>query len=374
MITLGGRAVATTSADPIEVNTLQASSTAGIPAVDLLGSIVSTDPTGVVLVRHGDEGVVFALQQGRVVGAFGTGPRGSMQAWSQAARTQEIERAMARPGRSGVGLVRLFVERCVLEHLPMATEVGSTVSVLRGDVRWTGSRLDLEDAPSLQHLLMDFARESDDCQLIEVRLQPLSRIVVPLSPPLQTACTLQSGGAGSDGETSFGDLESEDASEGEGAHKVLWAVWRMCDGMSSIDAVAERSVFGRAPTLRALDELRRRRCVQLSDSGQGTVMALPDLKVLARRAAEAVPTEPDVPKGEPTVVHEDAVAKRGGAYGPRRLLVVLAVAVGLAAVGVAAWLLTGSRQAGPSATGNARSSEIPELGGARPSPRGSLPG
>lgn len=287
VVTLGGRAVATTNPDPMMVNTLQASSTAGMPALDVLGNLVVNDPTGVVVVRQGVEGLTFALRHGRVVGAFGTGPRGSMQAWSQAARTQEIEKAVSMPGRSGVGLARLFIERCVLEHLPMTTEIGAIVSVFRGDVEWTGSMLEVEDAPSLRHLLMEFARETDDRNQVEQRLQPLSRFVVPMAPPLQSADSTRSLGSQAGDEADFGEGEPEN----DEPHTVLWTVWKICDSVSSIDVVAGRSVFGRAPTLRALEELQRRGCVRLVKPAQETMMVLPDIEVPPPPAAAAEPPE-----------------------------------------------------------------------------------
>ena len=335
-IMLGGRPIATVSPDPLQVNRLQASSTVGMPGLDLLGNIVSTAPTGVVVVQQGVEGVAFALDEGRVIGAFGTGPRGSMQAWSQAARTQEIAEAVSGPRTAGVGLARLFIERCVLEHLPMATEVGSVVTVLRGDVRWTGTTLAADDAPGLQPLLMEFARESDDCKVIERRLQPLSRLAVPIAPPLQDAASLKSPSPSA--EDDFGQLG--DADEADDPHQVLWAVWRMCSVDASIDAIAEQSVFGRAPTLRALDELRRRGCVHFADGDQATLMAIPRLHLPPPAAPS--PTPPQVEEAIAAPLHVGPARRTG-------LVVAMGIALGCAVIGGAFWLGMNSAQK-PAAT------------------------
>ena len=283
VVTLGGRAVATINADPSMVNTLQASSTAGMPALDLLGGLVSNQPSGVVVVRQGVEGLTFALEDGRVVGAFGTGPRGAMQSWSALAREQVV-----RDG-GDASLSRLFLRRCVLEHLPMTTEIGAIVSVFRGDVRWSGETVEVEHAPRLQHLLMDFARETDDCKVLERKLQPLSRLAVPLAPPSPSAEPGTDAG-GDENEDDFGGLGEDVDDEGEA---ILTAVWKMCDNVSSIDAIAERSVFGRMATLGALETLQRRDHIRLVKAAQDTLLVLPDIELPPPAATTLADPSPD---------------------------------------------------------------------------------
>lgn len=260
-ITLANHAIATVSENRERVNVIRATSAEGMPAIEVLGGLASRDPTGVVLIGHGEDGLAFALQSGRVVAAFGTGVRGSMSDWAKAARVQDMQRWSTPRRGAGVELVRMFIERCVLERLSLATEVGSVLSVLRGDVEWLGSTLETSDAPSLHHLLMDHARETDDCALLERRLAPLDRLVVPITvpeapPPARPHLRV----AEEEAECSFADLN--DAPQ-DAPVEVLRAVWSLCDGTSSLEDVANGSMFGRASTLRALCELRTTSCVEL---------------------------------------------------------------------------------------------------------------
>lgn len=275
-ITLANQAVATTSGDPNRVHKIRATSAEGMPAIEVLGGLASRDPTGVVVIGHGHDGLAFALENGRVVAAFGTGHRGSLRDWAKAARAQDMQQWSAPRNGAGVEIVRMFVERCVLERLSLAIKVGSVLSVLRGDVEWLGSTLDASYAPSLHHLLMDHARESDDTALLEQRLAPLERLVVPITVPQERTHSTPPLRAVSNGdECSFEELNGapEDA-----PLEVLRAVWSLCDGSSSLDALANQGMFGRARTLRALCELRTHRCIEL-------IPALEETRVIDKVAA-----------------------------------------------------------------------------------------
>ncbi len=261
-ITLANQPIATVSGDRTRVHNLRATSAEGMPAIEVLGGLASRDPSGVVLVGHGHDGLAFALEKGRVVAAFGTGERGSLNAWSQVARTQDVQSWSDRRDGAGVALVRSFIERCVLERLWLATEVGSVLSVLRGDVTWVGSTLDAEHAPYLHHLLMDHARESDDTAMLERRLAPLDRLVVPLTAPEQSTQRGHLHAVPSEDECSFAELDDDD--EEAAPFEVLRAVWKLCSAHASLDTLANRGMFGRARTLRALDELCKRGCVELA--------------------------------------------------------------------------------------------------------------
>ncbi len=281
-ITLADLAVATVSGDRNRVNNIRATSAEGMPAIEVLGGLASRDPTGVVLIGHGAEGLAFALESGRVVAAFGTGARGSMTEWAKTARAQDMQRWRSPRRGAGVEIVRMFIQRCVLERLVLATKVGSVLSVLRGDVEWIGSTLDASHAPSLHHLLMDHAREADDSALLERRLAPLNRLVVPITvPEAPTHPSPHLRAVEDEAECSFASLE--DAPEPTSV-EVLRAVWSLCDGNLSLDALANRSMFGRARTLRALCELRTHSCVELipapdnvSIVGETSTPALPPI-------------------------------------------------------------------------------------------------
>lgn len=259
-VILGGRPVATMSGDRSKVHETQSVSAKDFSSMTLLTSIASSDLSCVVVVRHEERGLALAVERGRVVGAFGTGTRGSMQAWSKAARTQELQRCRTDNAGVGVGLVKMFIERCTLEHIALVDEPGARVSVLRGDVTWVGSTLEVEHAPSLQFLLMELARECDDCNHLQPRLEPLSRYAFPAASPEDASSPrhLQAVPASED---DFGGLIEED--DGEDESLVLRQIWKLCDGRTTLEGLLDQSLHGRARTLRALDALQRQGCIEL---------------------------------------------------------------------------------------------------------------
>lgn len=257
-IVLGGRPVVSMSSNRKEVHETQSVSAAEFSSIELLATVATCSPECVVVLRHKEEGLALALRRGKVVGAFGTGARGSMQTWSKAARTQELQRCREDSAGLGVGLVKMFVERCTLEHLPLIHEVGARLSILRGDAKWIGSTLEEEHAPSLQFLLMELAREVDDCTKLQPKLEPLTRYVVPASSPEERAGERHLRAVPED-ELDFGDLDEEDESE----RQVLREVWQLCNGRTTMESLLEQSLHGRARTLRALDELQREGCIEL---------------------------------------------------------------------------------------------------------------
>ncbi len=257
-VILGGRPIATKNRDRAQVHETQSISATGFSSMEVLGSVAAPDLNCVVIVRHEDDGLAFAVKQGRVVGAFGTGSRGSMQTWSKAARTQELRRCREDQAGLGIAMVKMFIERCVLEHLPLIDEVGARLSIMRGDAKWVGSTLEGEHAPNLQHLLMELAREADDCSRFQPKLEPLSQYAFPAASPPEPSkgSHLQA----VNDESDFGDLDDGAASEEE---IVLRQVWRLCDGRTTLERLLEESLHGRAATLRALTSLQRRGCIEL---------------------------------------------------------------------------------------------------------------
>ena len=259
-VILGGRPVATVSGDRARVHETQSVSARGFSSMTLLTSLASSDLSCVVVVRHEDSGLALAVERGRVVGAFGTGARGSMQAWSKAARTQELQRCRTDNAGVGVGLVKMFIERCTLEHIALVDEPGARLSVLRGDVTWVGSKLEVEHAPGLQFLLMELAREHDDCNNLQPRLEPLSRYAFPASSPPDSSGPrhLQ---AVPEAEDDFGGLV--DDADGQDEDQVLRQIWKLCDGRTTLEGLLAQSLHGRARTLRALDTLHKQGCIEL---------------------------------------------------------------------------------------------------------------
>lgn len=270
---LGNHTVARMSADFGRVNSLRSRSALGMPAIEVLAGLTSQNPTGVVLIEHHDDGLAFALEQGRVVGAFGTGDTGLMESWCSRAQAQGIQAKAT--GSVWVGLMQAFVERCVLSRLELATRVGSNLTVVRGEVEWTDARLDANDAQPLSHLLMEHARELDDQAKFERRLRPLDRYIFPATDPDKVDKGPQAAAESTmDSECSFAGLV-ESFTDDTMPRRDMRAVWSMCDGKSTLAELSTRCLLGPARTLAALYHLRRGGCIELSPAPPPPVVRPP---------------------------------------------------------------------------------------------------
>jgi len=268
VVTLGGRALASVSADRARVNVVRATSAEGLPAIDVLAGLAARDPTGLIFIGHGERGLAFALEHGRITSAYGTEPRGSMSSWSSAASAGDTKVWVKDGRQTSLELLGAFIQRCVLDRLSFATETGSILTVVRGDVSWLGASLERDRAPSLQHVLMEHARETDELQRLQARMGQATWIVSRGTPPDGPASARPALRAVPDDETSFGDLAALGDTDSSPL-ALLSAVWRMCDGSATIDELVNQSVFGRSPTMRALWELKTRGNVELVAPAKG---------------------------------------------------------------------------------------------------------
>ncbi|MBV1860671.1 MAG: hypothetical protein KUG77_19815, partial [Nannocystaceae bacterium] len=257
LITLGGRALASVSAERSLVNVVRATSADGLPAIDVLAGLAARDPSGLVFIGDGTHGLAFALEQGHITSAYGTEPRGSMSSWSSCASPEDMKVWVEDEQHPSLELLRAFIQRCVLDRLSLGTQTGSILTVVRGDVRWLGASLERSRAPKLQRVLMEHARETDELRRLGTHMGLTTWVASRGTPPDSPAAPRPTLRAVAEDETSFGDLApltDTDASP----LALLSAVWRMCDGETTVDELARRSVFGRSSTLRALWELKGR--------------------------------------------------------------------------------------------------------------------
>lgn len=266
IITLAGQALASASAQRSRVNVVRATSAHGLPAIDVLAGIAARDPSGLVFIGNGTSGLAFALDRGHITSACGTEPRGSMSSWSSSASPDDMRVWVKDGPNAGRELRRAFIQRCVLDRLCLATQTGSVLTVVRGDVRWLGASLERDCSPSLQHVLIEHARENDEVGRLQTRMGSAMWIARPDTPPDAPTSSRPALRAVPNDEASFGDLAGhEDASSSSLA--LLTAVWRMCDGRTTVGDLTRRSLFGRSPTMRALWELKGRGNVEFVAPG-----------------------------------------------------------------------------------------------------------
>lgn len=268
VIKLGGRALASVSADRSVVNVVRATSAEGLPAIDVLAGLAARDPSGLIFIGDGTRGLAFALDHGHITAAFGTEPGGSMSSWSSLAAPGEMNVWVKNDRQSSLDLQRAFIQRCVLDRLSLATQTGSILTVVRGDVRWLGASLERSHAPNLQRVLMEHARETDEAARLQTQMGQTTWVASRGTPPDGPAAQRPALRAVPNDETSFVGLAA--ATEGDSASlALLSAVWRMCDGRATVGELASKSVFGRSPTMRALWELKSRGNVEFSAPATG---------------------------------------------------------------------------------------------------------
>lgn len=273
VITLGGRALASVSADRSRVNVVRATSADGLPAIDVLAGLAARDPSGLIFIGNGTNGLAFTLEHGHITSAYGTKPHGSMSSWSSSASPGEMKVWVKDRRHASLELQRAFIQRCVLDRLSLATQTGSILTVVRGDVRWLGASLGRERSPRLQRVLMEHARETDELARIQARMGPATWIPSRGTPPDGPASRPPPLRAVPNDETSFGDL-APPSDVDSSSLALLSAVWRMCDGRSSVRELASQSVFGRSPTMRALWELKSRGNVEFTASSKKQTPAI----------------------------------------------------------------------------------------------------
>lgn len=252
---VGDLPVAIVASEGARINPMRTTSAHGMPVVEMLAAMAATDPTGVLALESADgrRGFAFEVVGGRVTGAQGTGEFGQLERWSAGIHARFPDRFKA--GNKGmplwVQLARTFVSTRVLEALVDSAEVGTQMTFVRGEVQWIGTRLPTDQGVRLSHLLLDYARVSDETPKLEQRLGSTTQLVVPIShPPAEPVAE-----APKEDPDGWGFLDEQEPGDDE-EWKDACAVWSLCDGVMSIEELIVAAMLGRFRTLSALARLR----------------------------------------------------------------------------------------------------------------------
>jgi hypothetical protein len=313
-LVVAGVPVAMIGPDPSRLNPMCATSAEDMPVVEMLSAIAAQDPTGVLVIESADaqQGFAFEIVGGKVTGARGPGNLGQVERWCA-----EVHRCY--PDRFGTGdrtdplwiaVARAFVTERVLDHLELANGPGSRLTFVRGDVSWNGTRLPEGKGVSLQHLLLEHARRSDELPRILNRLGDSSQLAVPLSEPSYkpTPAPKQKGRV-DDGWDFFDDPDPAALEEWGDAR----LVWPLCDGQHSIEEIVELALLGRFRGLAALAALRDRSHIMVVDAAPIGEMDLDDPQYDEPKASAPVvplrrlappPPAPEEQRTEYSVVHK----------------------------------------------------------------------
>ena len=256
-LTVGGVAVALVSTDVARLNPITATSSAELPALEMLAALAGHDPTGVMVVEDaaGGSGFAFNVEHGRVTGARGPGAFHDLKLWAKELHTRFPERVTTpppgetdAPGPEWVDLARDFVREHTLESLESTTTPGTRITLLRGDVEWQGPTLPSDVGLGLQHLLLEQARRHDELPRMLQKLGDLGQLALPMYEP----GPLPPGGK----PTPTGDADGWGDAEPDPANRKAWdlarSVYHLCDGQRSIAELIDYGMLGRFRTLEAV--------------------------------------------------------------------------------------------------------------------------
>lgn len=285
-LTLCGVPVAEVTTNAAHLNPTTATSSEGMPAIEMLAALAGHEPSGVLLVEsaNGKQGFAFNLDKGRVTGGRGPGPVGDLESWSEERHARFPERTKTpppsqcdTPDPQWAELAREFVYESALVSLERSSVPGTRIILLRGDVDWLPSTLPVESSPSLQHLLMEQARREDELPRMLDKLGDHGQLALPMYEP----GPLPPGGK----PNANGDSDGWGNAEPDQANRKAWelarTVFRLCDGQRSLRELAEYGMLGEFRTLEAIILLAKSQCV---------------IVVEAPNASTPVPTQPKPPK------------------------------------------------------------------------------
>ncbi|MGH1343963.1 MAG: hypothetical protein ACRBN8_20560 [Nannocystales bacterium] len=307
ILTLCGVPVAEVTTNIAHLNPTTATSSEGMPAVEMLAALAGHEPSGVLLVEsmNGKRGCGFHLEKGRLTGACGPGVLGELVSWSEELHARFPERTKTPPPSQSdtpdpqwKDLAREFVYESALEALRQSSVPGTRITLLRGDLTWQARTLPLEASPSLQHLLMEQARREDELPRMLDKLGDQGQLALPMYEP----GPLPPGGKPS----STGDSEGWGDAEPDSANKRAWdlarTVFRLCDGQRSLRELSEFGLLGEFRTLEAIILLAKSQCVIVVDApsiggGTQTPPDAPKILEIPRPGAAPTPAMPDAATG-----------------------------------------------------------------------------
>ncbi len=281
ILTLCGVPVAEVTTNVAHLNPTTATSSEGMPAVEMLAALAGHEPSGILLVEsaNGKEGCGFHLEKGRVTGACGPGELGDLVTWSETLYTRFPERTKTPPPTQSDSpdprwseLAREFVYESALESLKQSSVPGTRITLLRGDVTWQPGTLPLEVSPSLQHLLMEQARREDELPRMLEKLGDHGQLALPMYEP----GPLPPGGK----PNATGGAEGWGNAAPDSANRAAWelarTVFRLCNGQRSLRELSAYGLLGEFRTLEAIILLAKSQCVIVVEApSAGTPSAAP---------------------------------------------------------------------------------------------------
>jgi hypothetical protein len=243
VLALGERFLATLE-DAEQSTVLVAHIGPGSSLAELIATLAAGRPSGIAVVGNADRSyaAALALRDGALVGASGTHPLESLAEWTR-------ERSSAIAASDDLDPPRTFVIETALEALRRCEGAGASFALVQGGLQWLDDRLDEDSAPSLDHLLLEHARRSDELPRILAKIGDMDRVVVPLAAPGERAARPTQTRVLADESASDWDFFDDPDPAAEAEWRDAHRVFELCDGMTTIDEVVQRSMIGRFRTL-----------------------------------------------------------------------------------------------------------------------------
>lgn len=265
LVCLHGDPVATLPA-PEAATALVAQVGEGTSLPDLVGALIATRPSGVMVLAtpDGSFSSALSLQEGRVLSVMGPEPLQNMGTWviefhkrvasARGARVTGEDAAFMRALQPG----RTFVFEAVLQALSCCDVAGASLLLLQGEKHWLHETLELSRAPELGFMLMEHARRGDELASLEASLGSAEGPIVALTRPAERPAVSPVAVKKSDWD--FFD-DPDPAAETEWLDARL--VFDFCDGSSGITGLVERTMLGRFRTVSAIVALLHRKHIQI---------------------------------------------------------------------------------------------------------------
>jgi hypothetical protein len=261
LLGLGERVLASI-ADEDALSVLVARIGAGASLAELIAIQAAARPSGIAMIaaRGGERALALCLRDGTIVGAAGTGARQTLAEWTLEFRTSLCGSVVESATQFDPG--RTYVTEAALDAMTSFDHAGAGFALVQGPLQWLDDRLE-DGAPSLDHLLLEHARRGDELPRIAAKIGATDRVIVPLAPPGERAARptqkVVLADEAESGWDFFDDPDPAAVAEWNDARRVF----ELCDGMTTIEGVVERSMLGRFRTLAAVLALVERSHVAL---------------------------------------------------------------------------------------------------------------
>lgn len=271
IVALEGRPLALIGDDD-ETTALVSRSGAPGAIVDLVATLIAARPSGLLVFGDdaGANGLALRLRDGLVTAVMGPGPFGTLGAFVVEFHQRRLRMApQLGEGATAIDPCRAYALETALTMLTRCNVAGATMLWLSGPLQWLGEELPPASRFEATFLLLELARRSDELPRMEKDLGGLDQVVVPMSRPAARPLRPAERPRPRDPDDDWDFFDDPDpAAESEWADARV--VFECCDGVTTVEGLADATMLGRFRTVGALVALLERGHVTLMPALEGT--------------------------------------------------------------------------------------------------------